>query len=106
MVVGSSAFAMEPPKVDRESLEKKLTGFWYVRDINLPKQKRQKDSVYNTGSLYLSPPTRPNLPKDTGVFTDNENESVQTYGMLVLNVDVKTWCKMLTSSVFVQCFFL
>jgi hypothetical protein len=89
MMVGSSAFAMEPPKVDRESLEKKLTGFWYVRDINLPKQKRQKDSVYNTWSLYQSPPTRPNLPKDTGVFTDNENESVQTYGKLVLNVDVE-----------------
>jgi hypothetical protein len=89
MVVGSSAFAADPPKVDREAVERKLTGFWYVRDINIPKQKRQKDSVYNTWSLYQSPPTRPNLPKDTGVFTDNENESVQTYGKLVLNVDVE-----------------
>lgn len=88
MLVGSTSLATDPIKLDRESIKKKLMGDWYVLDANAPKEKIHKDSVYNVWSLFQPPPTRPNWPKDTGVFTDNVNESVQTYGKLILNVDV------------------
>lgn len=59
-----------------------------MREVNASKGNRPKDSVYKVWSLLQPPATRPNWPKDTGVFTDNENESVQTYGRLILDVDI------------------
>jgi hypothetical protein len=87
MLAISVAFVSDPPKFDREAMEKKLAGDWYVRDAKAAKGKRPKDSTYNYWSLFQPPRTRPNWPKNTGVFTDNENESVQTYGTLILNAD-------------------
>jgi hypothetical protein len=83
----SAILAADPAKLDREAMEKKLAGDWYVRDAKSPKGKRQKDSIYNVWSLFQPPPTRPNWPKNTGVFTDHENESTQTYGTLILNTE-------------------
>lgn len=86
VLAAAVAAAADPPgKVDANTVRAKLKGDWREFDVRVPRDKQLRESFGIQWTMYK--PADRTSPPDQAWFTDHDNESTQTDGVLVLNAD-------------------
>ncbi|VTR97656.1 unnamed protein product [Gemmata massiliana] len=85
-LVATAAVAANPPKdVDALTVRAKLRGDWRELDVRVPRDQQLRASFGIQWTMYK--PADRTSPPNQARFTDHDNESTQTDGVLVLNTD-------------------
>lgn len=85
-LAATTAPADPPRKSDPKAVRSKLRGEWREFDARVPRDKQLRESFGIQWTLLR--PADHTSPPDQAWFTDHDNESTQTDGVLVLNADV------------------
>lgn len=85
-VLAAAALAADPPgKLDANAVRAKLKGEWREFDVRVPRDKQLRESFGIQWTMFK--PADRTSPPDQAWFTDHDNESTQTEGVLILNAD-------------------
>ena len=86
VLITAAALAADPPrKVDAKAVREKLKGEWREFDVRVPRDKQLRESFGIQWTMF-KPADKTSSP-DQAWFTDHDNESTQTEGVLILNAD-------------------
>ncbi|MBP3953766.1 hypothetical protein J8F10_00425 [Gemmata sp. G18] len=86
LLVTTATVTADPPKgVDAKTVRAKLKGDWREFDVRVPREKQLRASFGIQWTMYK--PADRTVPQNQAWFTDHDNESTQTDGVLVLNAD-------------------
>jgi hypothetical protein len=86
-LAATAAVAADPPgTVDAKSVQAKLKGEWREFDVRVPRDQQLRESFGIQWTMFK--PADRTAPANQAWWTDHDNESTQTDGVLVLNADV------------------
>jgi uncharacterized protein (TIGR03067 family) len=82
----TAAVAADPPeKMNAKAVQARLKGEWREFDVSVPRDKQLRESFGIQWTMFK--PADRTSPPNQAWFTDHDNESTQTDGVLVLNTD-------------------
>jgi hypothetical protein len=85
LFAATAAAADTPRKVDAKAVQTKLKGEWREFDVRVPRDQQLRASFGIQWTMFK--PADRTSPANQAWFTDHNNESTQTEGVLMLNAD-------------------
>ena len=87
VLVATTTMATDPPgKLDAKTVRARLQGEWREMDVRVPREQQFRESFGIQWTMFK--PADRTSPPNQAWFTDHDNESTQTVGVLILNTDV------------------